>query len=194
MDKQTSAPASPSSPKHDDVPTEHTTPQSNSTPASQGPSSQEQLSSSQLQDQSSSPLDLERHPKGKRKRTAYVTGSQVLKYCLKPNTSRPQSKRQVHPRSRVQCRPETRQGGASRNRKARLAQREGGPGQSPESGIDWKKYQLLTHVLDLVPEPKAERPSQVAAPVPTGDSRPQIWWHADSLLRSGCTVWELSQL
>ncbi|KAB5580588.1 hypothetical protein GE09DRAFT_444640 [Coniochaeta sp. 2T2.1] len=70
MDKQPSAPASPSSPSHEQPDVEHTTPQSNSAPMSHEPSSQEDYSSSQLLDQSSSPLDLERHPKGKRKRTA----------------------------------------------------------------------------------------------------------------------------
>ncbi|OIW35216.1 hypothetical protein CONLIGDRAFT_46069 [Coniochaeta ligniaria NRRL 30616] len=70
MDKHASAPASPSSPRPEDVAAEHTTPQSSNAPMSQEPSSQEHSSSSQLLDQSSSPLDLERHPKGKRKRTA----------------------------------------------------------------------------------------------------------------------------
>lgn len=129
MDKQAPAAASASSPRPEDVTAQHVTPQSSSAPASQGPSSQEQQPSSQLQDQSSSPPDLERHPKGKRKRTAYVDPVWPQLVALYAKISRPQCEGQVHSRSRVPCQPETRQGGASRDREPRFAEREGGPSQ-----------------------------------------------------------------
>lgn len=69
------------------------------------------------QDPSALAVDEERHPKGKRKRTAWVPQPQqpTLPLQLGSNTDvfPLQSKRQGGPRDGIQRKPKTRQGGAS---------------------------------------------------------------------------------
>lgn len=78
----------------------------------------------------------ERHPKGKRKRTAYVYASRAatwgLPTCYREHPLLTQSclqcKGQGHPRGRIQRQSQAGQGGASRHREARVLERERGPG------------------------------------------------------------------